>query len=167
VLVPLLEGGSLEEDESMAERWAALLANATDPDAPDVPPAFPDVLRQLSTDDARLLDHMVSAPAQSGRPAIPPTMIEHHVFGLLEAGPIRVKDRLLLALDNLLRLRLVGEETYEPPGPRVRFGDMTLDAELPISAGIATRLRVTTFGAAFAAACRADVDAVEQSSAES
>ena len=62
-LVPILEFGSLEEDESMQDRWAALLANAADP-TPEtsVPPAFPDILRQLSPEDAMVLDRIYVGP---------------------------------------------------------------------------------------------------------
>jgi hypothetical protein len=58
VLVPLLEAGSLEEDETMSDRWAALLANAANPetDSPSVEPSFPEILRQLTPRDAAILD---------------------------------------------------------------------------------------------------------------
>lgn len=55
--VPLLEAGSLEEDEALCDRWAALLANAAR--APDkIPPAFVGVLRELEPEAARLLDKL-------------------------------------------------------------------------------------------------------------
>lgn len=54
VLVPLLEAGSLTEDEAMQDRWAALLANAaTGEDT--VSPAYPSILSQLAPRDARVL----------------------------------------------------------------------------------------------------------------
>ncbi len=39
VLFPLFEAGSLEADDDMAGHWAALLANAADPERSEVPPA--------------------------------------------------------------------------------------------------------------------------------
>lgn len=57
-LVPLLEAGSLVDEENMQVRWGALLANAADPGADEVPPSFPEMLRQLSSIEARLLDEM-------------------------------------------------------------------------------------------------------------
>ncbi len=54
VLMPLLEKGSLEEDDSLHARWVALLANASmNPDA--VHPAFVTILGELSPLEARLL----------------------------------------------------------------------------------------------------------------
>lgn len=56
VLTPLLERAGNEEDESMADRWAALLANAASADAAGVSPSFPDVLARLSPADAQTFD---------------------------------------------------------------------------------------------------------------
>lgn len=57
VLVPLLENGSLEDDESIQDKWAALLANAADPDTSDsVSPTFPQILKELSPKEVALLD---------------------------------------------------------------------------------------------------------------
>jgi hypothetical protein len=62
VLFPLLEAASLDEDDDMADRWAALLANAADPLADEVPPSFADVLRQF---DPRLRRESSFARARS------------------------------------------------------------------------------------------------------
>jgi hypothetical protein len=51
-----LEKAGNEEDESMADRWAALLANAAGSGALDISPSFPDVLARLSPLDAQVLD---------------------------------------------------------------------------------------------------------------
>jgi len=56
VLTPLLEKAANEEDESMADRWAALLANAASADAAEVSPSFPSVLARLSPTDAQVLE---------------------------------------------------------------------------------------------------------------
>lgn len=64
VLFPILEHGSVEEDESLRSRWVALLASAAvEPNS--VPPAFPSILAELSPSDARLLEwlHTVRADA--------------------------------------------------------------------------------------------------------
>src|SRR3712207_5720420 len=50
VLVPLLESGSLTEDETMQDRWAALLANAAS-GYDTVSPAYPSILSQLAPRD--------------------------------------------------------------------------------------------------------------------
>jgi abortive infection alpha-like protein len=48
----------LEEDEAMQELWAALLANASaeDPNDRRISAAFPEILRQISPQDARLMN---------------------------------------------------------------------------------------------------------------
>jgi hypothetical protein len=56
VLTPLLEQAANEEDEQMADRWAALLANAASADSTEVSPSFPNVLARLSPMDAKVLD---------------------------------------------------------------------------------------------------------------
>jgi hypothetical protein len=56
-LLPLLDAASLEEEVSMAARWASLLANAADPaQRVQVQPGFAEVLRQLTPTDARVLE---------------------------------------------------------------------------------------------------------------
>jgi hypothetical protein len=59
LLYPLLQAASLESDPTLAEKWAALLANAADPvqKAP-VQPGFAEVLRQLTLTDARVLQYI-------------------------------------------------------------------------------------------------------------
>jgi hypothetical protein len=62
VLVPLLEFAGLEDDddEEMLERWANLLVSAaTAPDRGHV--AYPEILRQLESIEARMLDAMHDA----------------------------------------------------------------------------------------------------------
>jgi hypothetical protein len=57
LLFPILESASLQDDEDLQARWAALLANAaTSPNS--VHPSFIEILRQLTPDDARLLDKL-------------------------------------------------------------------------------------------------------------
>jgi hypothetical protein len=59
LLFPLLEGASLEEDEDLHTMWAALLANASNPETPDlVHPSFATVLRQMNAVDAAVLDRV-------------------------------------------------------------------------------------------------------------
>jgi hypothetical protein len=57
VALPILEAGSLEIDEEMQDRWAALLANAATA-GERVPPAFPRILADLSARDAHVLEFL-------------------------------------------------------------------------------------------------------------
>lgn len=57
VLHPLLESASLEDDENMQEKWAALLANAADPKkSNDIHLSYIEILKQLSPIQAKILD---------------------------------------------------------------------------------------------------------------
>src|SRR5919106_3040696 len=55
-LIPMLEGASLEEDDDLVSRWAGLIASAATNS--DTLPAFADILRQLTPEEARMLDFM-------------------------------------------------------------------------------------------------------------
>jgi hypothetical protein len=56
VLLPSLEYASLEEDDFLQDHWATLLTRAADPKHKNnMLPVFVEVLKQLSTIDARLL----------------------------------------------------------------------------------------------------------------
>lgn len=55
LMAPFLDGASAEDEPSMQERWAALLANTSA--APDrIPPLFPRMLAELTPAAAQLLD---------------------------------------------------------------------------------------------------------------
>ncbi|SRR6266496_1851448 len=54
---PILEAASIEADDDMQSRWAALLANEAI-DADSVHPSFVEILKQMSPADARLLDKL-------------------------------------------------------------------------------------------------------------
>jgi hypothetical protein len=56
LVVEILRGASLEEDEDLHTMWAALLANASDSKHDVVLPSFVAVLRQLSSRGALFLD---------------------------------------------------------------------------------------------------------------
>jgi Abortive infection alpha len=62
IVLPLLEGASLEEDPRLQEKWANLLANAADPRQRDnISTIFQSVLRDLSPMDAAFLDAIHAA----------------------------------------------------------------------------------------------------------
>lgn len=61
ILTPLIEKAANEEDESMADRWAALLANASSERTAVVSPSFPDVLSRMSPLDALVFDAVALA----------------------------------------------------------------------------------------------------------
>jgi hypothetical protein len=78
--VPWLDASSLEEDEDLRGRWVNLLSHAFDPGTQDESVGQIDVLRQLSTREARLLDAIYSASAsdQLSREIAAPSAYEHY-----------------------------------------------------------------------------------------
>lgn len=68
-----VQSATLEDEPELQTRWAALLANAADPTTQgrlDI--AFVEILRQLSADEARLLDWLKSTEDQKARAAPDP-----------------------------------------------------------------------------------------------
>jgi hypothetical protein len=135
IIHPLLEAASLEEEPRLQELWANLLANAADPRSTrSVAASFPEILKTLSADEARLLDGLYSGAVESAkmvhgktdpwdfegyeieegafRAGITPT--EH----LRDVGDESAEDvrqnlqRLNLALDNLQRNGLLVTITH-------------------------------------------------------
>ena len=103
-LLPILEWGSTEPEEPLQDRWASLLANVLhQPD--DVARAFPDILRQLDSLDARMLDALHDATARWARGADEwaASWATHHFEAPLglPAGTVG-----LARLENLVRLGL-------------------------------------------------------------
>jgi hypothetical protein len=54
LLVPILEGCSLEEDDDLTSKWAGLLASAAAGE--QIPPSYAKILSELSPGEARLLN---------------------------------------------------------------------------------------------------------------
>lgn len=116
VLMPILEAAGDEEDQSMADRWAALLANAASGVPEQVPPRFPAILRELSSDEAQLLDAMYDKTSirtldlanELGLGSRWPVVFDGLVANRLavhpyKAGPVASEDRTLLGLTALGR----------------------------------------------------------------
>jgi hypothetical protein len=164
VLLPLLEAASLQGEEEMCDRWAALLANATDPEGSAVEPSFPDVLRQLSSTDARLIEYIVNRSELEATAAIdddddddddepvgePPDMPALDRSELLAGGPIPDPEDYMISLDNLLRLRILISDPLVRSRPRAVGGarrrtTVTFDDD---------RVKLSAYGAKFARAVR-------------
>lgn len=127
-LAPLMEGGSLEDDDSMVERWGSLLANAAGGEL-DVPPSFPNVLRELEPEQARILDSLYDTLIR-----ISPDWRAD--YGVATQGLGLTRREFEYHADNLVRLRLIRSQTAEPP---YREFDV---------------VGLTEFGRAFVRACR-------------
>jgi hypothetical protein len=171
---PILETGSLEHEESMADIWAAMLANAADSTrTEEVLPAYPRILADLTSLEVRILEKLY--PSNEGNIYRTDFMFDSVAVALhLEPSSPTVR----LAADNLDRLGLIEpviefdtrslEEYVKEFGgehsddllrvshprsaalqrrrPRTRF-----KPRLDVKTG---RYRLTTFGVDFIDACR-------------
>jgi hypothetical protein len=154
ILFNILEHGSVEEDNDLAEPWAALLANAsTRPST--VLPAFASILAELSPLEARLLMKVQSvvseiAKVNSSIRGLPTEETNAQATELMsqlmmpQLGAFLELSETDVALrcDNLERLKLLGASA-----------DPTSDY-MPVV--FVRSARLSAFGAAFIDACTTD-----------
>lgn len=149
LLLPLLESGSLEEEESMVERWANLLANAANPSfVGDVKMGYIEVLKELSPTDAlvldRLYDYYHDQMHVRGEPTVvfPIEMDGAQLQTIAGVG----KDDFERAMDNLFRLNLLttGGALLVNPQPGEDFYSVTNNISIQFA----------RFGYGFVSACR-------------
>jgi hypothetical protein len=133
IVYPLLNAAADEDQADMQAKWAALLANTlTKPSA--VLPAFPRILADLSSLDARILEYM-SSHTDHGSPSRRNAMssVIHH-FQLQDAP-----GDFSLSISNLERHGLISATN-----PAIEREDLNPQA---------VDLVITPFGDAFLAAC--------------
>jgi hypothetical protein len=141
ILWPILERGSLEDDDELQRRWVALLANAS-ANPRIVSPAFPSILADLSQFDARLLDWIFEHyNPPEGRGIAEPMSIT--VASAMNTHAVDLTT-VVLALSNLERLRLV------------QTSHLISEIERAELEPRFEHLFLTPFGTAFVRACRAD-----------
>lgn len=108
LFLPILENASLEEDESLQERWAALLANAASPGGSRIRRAFPEILKQLSPSDAAFLDDLFQYVChQIGEQNLPGTALSALSIELEEWLPKEMSPEFAVMLGNLERLQIL------------------------------------------------------------
>ena len=147
-LVPLLEGAALEQDDDLSTKWAALLANAANPDCSvAVHPGFGNVLSQLSPIGARFLEEVAKTQEAHLKEAPLPRSVERiHVKAapLIKRFGIALQDFDVMA-ENLGRLGLC-----EIGGPT--FKEHTAKGEAVYER--TDEVWITRFGFRFVMACR-------------
>jgi hypothetical protein len=156
LFLPMIENASMQDEEDLHTRWAALLANAAaSPDS--VHPSFIEVLRQLTPKDAKLLDDLYDSCAGKRDRTVQPwvTQISYAESQRRKAEGENPKE----SFDNLIRLGLIATE-YE-------LDDSKVEVRLPTSGvgGVLAGARVkakldsddylTDFAIRFVQACRA------------
>lgn len=68
LFIPIMQGASLEEDDDLQDRWAALLANAADASfSGEVRRSYVTLLEQITALDARILDLLYSLPFETSQ----------------------------------------------------------------------------------------------------
>lgn len=125
--IPLLEAASLEEDDELVDRWAALLANATGKTM-DVPPSFANVLREIEPAAARLLDKTYERYMN-----LAPDLRPHFIVKIVET--VLMRPEFEYHIDNLFRLGLLRHSALR-------------------TADVYDELTLTAFGVAFVKACQ-------------
>src|ERR1039458_7536916 len=109
LFLPMVENASMQDDEDLHTRWAALLANAAAlPDS--VHPSFIEVLRQLTPRDAKLLDELYDFCKRKRDRTVQPwfAQISYAESQRREAAGENPRE----SFDNLIRLGLIATQ-YE------------------------------------------------------
>jgi hypothetical protein len=134
LFLPIMENAGVEEDESLQERWAALLANAADPRrSSPVPVSFSTILRDLEAHEALFLDSLfnsVSGPRSNGYRADGVEIgdeqklisIYDQIAGRPSGPDLRAASErrwveFWQAVNNLIRLGLLAREPASPEKP--------------------------------------------------
>lgn len=110
IAIPLVQGGSLEEDDSLQDRWAALLVNAADAGSEtEVRRAFISILEDLAPLDALLLEKIYPPAMVSDVTSdIWTTFLPDHVTDKKsEQKNLRPENYVEISLGNLARLGLI------------------------------------------------------------
>ncbi|MCG2642694.1 Abi-alpha family protein [Bradyrhizobium sp. GCM10023182] len=135
----IMEAASLEEDESVQELWARLMANAVDPSASVKPEkVYIDILKSLSTREVLFLELIAKIEDQSRKRF--KTQQEHQTFvnamNALADTHWRqfLPDERAISIQNLVRLRCV---TFRARSVDLHnlFGRVPLQNDMGVSVG--------------------------------
>jgi len=184
IWVPAVQEASLQDDETIQEKWANLLANAADPRRGSlVSPSFPSILKELTAREARFLDSLYERASIANDPRRRgPTDVEftradlatvyaeaklsrqsrlsNLTFGEVRAGGEDLRADLAdlgVTIDILTRNRLI-RESAKPDPIDISVLHVGLDVKrLPRSIAVTapTQYQITELGAQFITACRA------------
>lgn len=158
ILLPLLNHSSLVDDEHLQRLWVQLLASAASGDgASKVRPAFPQILSEMTYEEAHLFKHIWERGEEH-------KAMSFHVdeimssYGLLYQSTLRPWEYYLM-FDNLCRLRLIelhpqisGRAVSEAMGT-LQHGYDAREARITIEPGVDDRLFLTVMGGEFMEAC--------------
>lgn len=128
IAIPIMQGGSLEENDDLQDRWAALLVNAASADFHgEVRRAYVVILEQLTPLDVRILDVLYSLPfdkSQHNGIVTGNLPLSASVAGEKELALSMPAEEVVIALSNLARLGCIrpgmtwgGGESFERVNP--------------------------------------------------
>ena len=110
-LIPILQLGSMEENDSLQDLWAQLLVTAGDANSGIVvEPAFIGILQNLSSRDAAILDKLYSFPAEYESLALYTCDLPTKVLIERPAVDYRPPKDVCQSLGNLDRLGLIASD---------------------------------------------------------
>ena len=111
IAIPIMQGGTLEEDDSLQDLWAMLLANAGNANSGiDVRRTFLSILEDLSSEDAVVLKKIYAVSLEDAPRGIWTKDLPERVL-LEDPGndtvDIRLSPQVQMIIRNLVRLGLV------------------------------------------------------------
>jgi hypothetical protein len=102
LFLPIIENASVQDNDALHDRWAALLANAAKPSC-DILPAYIEILKQLSAYEVQFLDSAFDQITEDQKKIAYPASIREN---LIDPFP-------RIMMENIYRLRLVTRDTQE------------------------------------------------------
>ncbi|MGA2468981.1 MAG: DUF4393 domain-containing protein [Thermodesulfobacteriota bacterium] len=172
--IPMLEAASLEQDTTLQDVWARLIANSMDPNFSEaLHPSYIEIIKQMSSDEALILNAFREIDGY-------PTLFTHHVeqmsgwlaeftaqptyegiysdyLSWCKTLPLKHPDGARTFLDNLQRLQLIelgfdlshrAEDNFFE-----HLKDIGLSDRLLVTLERNEYLRMTAFGEGFVNAC--------------
>src|SRR5262249_8658987 len=140
-LFDVVDNATLEEDDELQDRWANLLSNAADPNYNGlISTAFPDILRQISKDEALFLEDMHKRD-NSRHPA---EEFAELVKFLLKNSRVIIR---YVYEDNVRRFGVIEQIDFEKEPHRAAYSTTLSGFQEP------RKWKLTAFGIAFIDAC--------------
>ena len=159
VFLPIIENASVQDDDDLHTRWAALLANAAAA-SESVHPSYIEVLRQLTPDDAKLLDRLYDYMAER-------RFLHQSVHAWVQTISYAEKERRLAngenpeeSFQNLMRLGLI-ETEYELDDRKIKIRYARDRSHTKVDTGFSNKDYMTDFAFRFVRACRPPTVTIE------
>jgi hypothetical protein len=149
LFLPIIENASVEDDEDLQSRWAALLANAAASPA-SVHPSYIEILRQFTPQDATLLDKLYDV-CESKRTRKVTPWVDSISYGERERR-IASGENPEESFQNLIRLSLI-QADYEVDTRATNVTITGQNLKLP-PPKLESHYELTDFAAKFVQSCR-------------